>query len=482
MGIWNTGVLSIVGSTISDNPGGAGGGGSSITIADSIVTGNTGGIGGGGLPGDTLTVTDSTISDNHSEWCGGICGSSVTVTRSTVTGNGSYAGAGGIRGDELMIIDSTISGNSSIVMGAIVGGDVTVVGSTVSGNVSVDGSRGGIWAFEQVLLVNSTVTGNTAQHANGGIGSPKVTAINSTIATNTAGTSTNYYGGNAGGIGSPDVTLKNTIVAGNSGGYKPNVDGTISSRVASIVGVPAGLTLADILDPAGLADNGGPTHTMALVDSARNPALEFADPAICAAAPVDGVDQRGEPRPAGACDIGAFELQDPVARSPFTDTVGSTFYWDIEWLFDSGVTKGCTATTYCPEGSVTRGQMAAFLDRALTLPPTTTDYFTDDESSTFEAHINRLAAAGITKGCTATMFCPGAPVKRDQMASFLARALALPGSLVDKFTDDEGNTHEPNIDKVAAAGIAKGCGPTTYCPSADVTRGQMAAFLRRALE
>lgn len=67
--------------------------------------------------------------------------------------------------------------------------------------------------------------------------------------------------------------------------------------------------------------------------------------------------------------------------------------------------------------------MAAFLDRALHLPPTAIDHFTDDETSSFEASIDRLAASGITKGCTATTFCPKATVTRGQMAAFLRRAL-----------------------------------------------------------
>jgi hypothetical protein len=79
----------------------------------------------------------------------------------------------------------------------------------------------------------------------------------------------------------------------------------------SLIGVPSGLTLADILDPAGLADNGGPTSTIALVQGAANPAIDTATSAVCAAAPVNAVDQRGLPRPA-ACDIGAFEIQPPL--------------------------------------------------------------------------------------------------------------------------------------------------------------------------
>src|SRR3546814_17397435 len=69
--------------------------------------------------------------------------------------------------------------------------------------------------------------------------------------------------------------------------------------------------------------------------------------------------------------------------------------------------------------------MAALIDRALHLPDTATDPFTDDETSPFEASINRLAAQGISLGRSATTYAPGDPVPRGQMASFLARALGL---------------------------------------------------------
>jgi S-layer homology domain len=67
------------------------------------------------------------------------------------------------------------------------------------------------------------------------------------------------------------------------------------------------------------------------------------------------------------------------------------------------------------------------------------------------------------------------------MATFLARALELPATGEDFFTDDETSTHEISINRVAAAGIASGCTATTFCPKSAVTRGQMAAFLFRAL-
>lgn len=111
------------------------------------------------------------------------------------------------------------------------------------------------------------------------------------------------------------------------------------------------------------------------------------------------------------------------SATPFTDIAGSTFVRDIEWLYEQDITRGCTPTKFCPGATVTREQMAAFLVRALDLPSTPTDYFDDDESSTFENDINALREAGITTGCTATTFCPRATVTREQMAGFLHRAL-----------------------------------------------------------
>jgi hypothetical protein len=124
--------------------------------------------------------------------------------------------------------------------------------------------------------------------------------------------------------------------------------------------------------------------------------------------------------------------------------------------------------------------MATFLSRALDLPETATDYFTDDEGNTHEGAINRVAEAGLTVGCAPGRFCPTRDVSRAQMATFLARALDLPASPTDHFTDDDGSTHEADINAIADAGITTGCSATTFCPTADTTRGEMAAFLHRA--
>ena len=171
-----------------------------------------------------------------------------------------------------------------------------------------------------------------------------------------------------------------------------------------------------------------------------------------------------------------------VPAFPLVDARFSTFKGDIEWAFAQGITVGCSAERYCPDDSVTRGQMATFLVRALDLPATATDYFSDDNGTTHEQDINRVRAADITVGCAPGRYCPNEVVTRGAMATFLARAFALPTTTTDYFSDDDGTTHEGDINRVAAAGITTGCTPTTYCPAADVTRGQTAAFLHRALE
>lgn len=167
------------------------------------------------------------------------------------------------------------------------------------------------------------------------------------------------------------------------------------------------------------------------------------------------------------------------APYPFTDVDG--FENEIAWLYREGITGGCTATRFCPTNSVTRGQMAAFLDRALGLAPTATDFFDDDDGTSFEGNINRLAAAGITGGCATRRFCPDANVTREQMASFLARAFALPGASADYFGDDDASIHEGDINRLAESGITGGCAADRYCPRSNVNREQMAAFLYRAL-
>jgi len=166
--------------------------------------------------------------------------------------------------------------------------------------------------------------------------------------------------------------------------------------------------------------------------------------------------------------------------TPFTDISSSMFKSHIVWLYQSGLTAGCSPTRFCPNDPITRGQMASFLSRALELPGATKDYFKDDNGKTHETDINKMAEAELTGGCGGSNYCPTAHITRAQMAAFLARALELPGASKDYFSDDNSNMLEAHINKMAEAGLTGGCGGSNYCPNSAVTRGQMAAFLHRA--
>lgn len=175
----------------------------------------------------------------------------------------------------------------------------------------------------------------------------------------------------------------------------------------------------------------------------------------------------------------------------FCDDDNSIFESSIEKIADAGITFGCNPPTnnlFCPDERVTRGAMAAFLTRALDLPAANGIDFIDDNGSVFESVIESLAAAGITQGCNPpanTRFCPDDYVTRGQMAAFLSRALDLPQSNSVDFIDDDDSIFEGSIQAIAAEGITFGCNPpanTRFCPNEYVNRGQMAAFLERALD
>ena len=142
-----------------------------------------------------------------------------------------------------------------------------------------------------------------------------------------------------------------------------------------------------------------------------------------------------------------------VIAPEFSDIASSTFLDHIHWLFYQGITGGCGGGRFCPRDTVTRGEMAAFVARAMHLPASPTDYFRDDNGTTHEANINRLAFAGIVGGCGGGNYCPNQTMTRAQMAAILARALSLPSTSVDFFDDDDGKTHERDINRLAQAGI-----------------------------
>lgn len=146
-----------------------------------------------------------------------------------------------------------------------------------------------------------------------------------------------------------------------------------------------------------------------------------------------------------------------------------------------------TPPDYCPNSTTTRGEMAVFLIAAIeggkSFTYTAAPYFTDVPSSNpYFKFIQKLKDLGITGGCTASTYCPDEAVTRGDMAVFIivSRYEATPFSYPSTpyFTDvPPSNAFFPFIQKMAQAGITAGCAPSQYCPNETLNRGQMAVFI-----
>ena len=91
---------------------------------------------------------------------------------------------------------------------------------------------------------------------------------------------------------------------------------------------------------------------------------------------------------------------------------------------------------------------------------------------------------GVTRGCSPTEYCPTDQITRGQMAAFIRRYLELPAVAVESsaYTDIAGHLFEEDIEAITTAGIGFGCGDTTYCADAPLKRNEMAKFLVLAFE
>jgi hypothetical protein len=184
---------------------------------------------------------------------------------------------------------------------------------------------------------------------------------------------------------------------------------------------------------------------------------------------------------------------DRVGPAGFDDVDRSHAHrYAIECLTWWEVTRGRSATEYAPDEHVTRAQMATFIANLIRksggeLPTAERDWFADDNGSPHEPSINELRQADIVAGRPDGTYGPHDLVSRAAMATFLVRAAEFrTGKALERgqnwFTDDEGDVHEPAIDKAATAGFAAGVGEGRYRPLAAVLRGQMASFLTRVLD
>ncbi|HEY2798766.1 MAG TPA: S-layer homology domain-containing protein [Thermoanaerobaculia bacterium] len=193
-------------------------------------------------------------------------------------------------------------------------------------------------------------------------------------------------------------------------------------------------------------------------------------------------------------DDGSFGVLERGWMADFLDVPQAhVFHAYIEKLFRNGITAGCGNGDFCPEGSVTRAQMAVFLLKAEHgadyVPPPCGGIFPDvpcpaTPAFPYSDWIERLFAEGITVGC-GSGYCPADPVTRAQMAVFLLKTEHgsgyTPPDCTGIFADVQcpGDFAVDFIERLYAEQITGGCltNPLRYCPDAPNARGEMAVFL-----
>jgi hypothetical protein len=180
--------------------------------------------------------------------------------------------------------------------------------------------------------------------------------------------------------------------------------------------------------------------------------------------------------------------------SDFLDVPGGHgFYSFVTRLVSNAITAGVGGGNYGVDMPTLREQMAVFLllskNGLCFVPPNCTGVFLDVPcSSVYARWIEGIAAAGVTSGCGGNNYCPSAPVTREQMAVFLLRMLEgetylPPACVTPTFGDVPCSSGFARwIEELVRRGITAGCGAGNYCPTLDVSRGQMAVFLTVTFE
>ena len=190
--------------------------------------------------------------------------------------------------------------------------------------------------------------------------------------------------------------------------------------------------------------------------------------------------------------LGIGTMAVPSAGAQTSLPPGGTFFDDdgnlhegaIEAIAAAGITTGCAADLFCPTRAVTRAEMAAFLVRALGESPAGgTGSFSDVPAGLwFSGFVERVAQLGISTGYTDGTFRPNSPISRGEMAVFLLRALDLTPS-TPSFSDVPANAFFASaVGAIQAGGITSGCGDGRFCPFDQVLRDQMASFVSRGFD
>ena len=287
---------------------------SGLTITEGSAAGS-----GGGLYNDDgfVTLTQCTISGNSALDGGGIYnrydGGTATLTDCAISGNSAVTNGGGLESSGVVTLSGcSISDNSAYYGGGLRnGGTATLSDCTISGN-SATGSGGGLDNRSTAAITDCTISGNSAANYGGGLLDEALSFATAAIADCTISGNTAINGGGCWLYDAKTSTMNNTIVAGNTdtGGSAGDITATGLTGSYNLVGAggSGGLNAADdnlldVADPglAPLANNGGPTETMALLPGS---------PAIGAGTVVSGTttDERGQPLDTPP-DIGAYQTQ-----------------------------------------------------------------------------------------------------------------------------------------------------------------------------
>lgn len=290
--------------------------------------------GGGGIHNSgTLTLRNTSVESNSAQYGAGILnnGGALIVANSTFTSNIASIGGGGVfnsNSGHLTVVDSMFSQNTAQRGGGIYNeqSPLTLTKSTLANNSAQGGYGGGIYnMMGSITVANSTFSGNSAVGWGSAIMNYGSLGLhNSTLSSNSNGIA--LLNTETGQLSFYNTVVANTVGALdcaniNSGVIKANINNLVETTYFTPVETcwpPTGTQLSSdpLLGP--LADNGGPTQTMALL--AGSPAIDAGDDTICAAPPVDEVDQRGVTRPQDGdgdgvlvCDIGAYELRPDIS-------------------------------------------------------------------------------------------------------------------------------------------------------------------------
>jgi hypothetical protein len=185
-------------------------------------------------------------------------------------------------------------------------------------------------------------------------------------------------------------------------------------------------------------------------------------------------------------------------RATFSDVPFDFWAWRwVESIAAAGLTSGCTSTPfprYCPDATVDQSEIAVLLlkakeGRGYQPPSATGTVFTDVPLDHWAAPwIEELARRGITSGCGGGRYCPSAPVTRDQIAVLLLRSVepwgwSPPAATGTVFADvSAGSWAAGWIEELARRGVATGCGGGLYCPAAPLARDELAVLLVRTFD